>query len=52
MTAAALLAAKPQATDHELREGLNGLKCRGGTQLSLVRAINRAALKASSSRTP
>ncbi len=43
MTAAALLAEKPQATDRELREGLSGLKCRCGTQLSVLRAVKRAA---------
>jgi aerobic-type carbon monoxide dehydrogenase small subunit (CoxS/CutS family) len=43
MTAAALLADKPQATDRELREGLSGLKCRCGTQVSVLRAVKRAA---------
>ena len=43
MTAAALLADKPQASDRELREGLSGLKCRCGTQLSVLRAVKRAA---------
>ncbi len=44
MTAAALLADKPGATDRELREGLSGLKCRCGTQVSVLRAVKRAAL--------
>ena len=43
MTAAALLRAKPRATDKELREGLSGLKCRCGTQVSVLRAVKRAA---------
>jgi nicotinate dehydrogenase subunit A len=43
MTAAALLTAKPNANDKELREGLSGLKCRCGTQLSVLRAVKRAA---------
>jgi aerobic-type carbon monoxide dehydrogenase small subunit (CoxS/CutS family) len=43
MTAAALLAEKPQASDSELRQGLSGLKCRCGTQLSVLRAVKRAA---------
>ena len=43
MTAVALLEAKPQASDTELREGLSGLKCRCGTQVSVLRAVKRAA---------
>ena len=43
MTATALLEAKPAATDQELREGLTGLKCRCGTQVSVLRAVKRAA---------
>jgi nicotinate dehydrogenase subunit A len=43
MTAAALLEEKPRATDAELRAGLSGLKCRCGTQLSVLRAVKRAA---------
>ncbi|MEO5845678.1 MAG: (2Fe-2S)-binding protein [Caldimonas sp.] len=43
MTAAALLADRPQADDRELREGLSGLKCRCGTQVSVLRAVKRAA---------
>ena len=43
MTAVALLESKPQASDTELREGLSGLKCRCGTQVSVLRAVKRAA---------
>ena len=43
MTAAALLQDKPGASERELREGLSGLKCRCGTQLSVLRAVKRAA---------
>jgi nicotinate dehydrogenase subunit A len=43
MTAAALLNEKPRATDAELREGLSGLKCRCGTQVSVLRAVKKAA---------
>jgi nicotinate dehydrogenase subunit A len=45
MTAAALLAEKPQASDAEIRQGLSGLKCRCGTQVSVLRAVKRAALR-------
>jgi aerobic-type carbon monoxide dehydrogenase small subunit (CoxS/CutS family) len=45
MTAAALLSEKPQATDAEIRQGLTGLKCRCGTQVSVLRAVKRAALQ-------
>lgn len=50
MTAAALLAAKPKASDRELREGLSGLKCRCGTQVSVLRAVKRAAAQMLSAR--
>jgi aerobic-type carbon monoxide dehydrogenase small subunit (CoxS/CutS family) len=43
MTAAALLAKNPNPSDHEIREGLAGLKCRCGTHVSILRAIKRAA---------
>lgn len=43
MTAAALLAEKPRATDADLKQGLAGLKCRCGTQVSVLRAVKRAA---------
>ena len=42
MTAAALLAKNPRATDAVLRTGLAGLKCRCGTHASILRAIKRA----------
>ena len=50
MTAAALLEAKPKATDKELREGLSGLKCRCGTQVSVLRAVKRAAVVMAAAR--
>jgi nicotinate dehydrogenase subunit A len=43
MTSAALLKEKPNATDAELRAGLDGLKCRCGTHMSILRAVKRAA---------
>ena len=45
MTAAALLEAKPAATDQEIKQGLSGLKCRCGTQVSVLRAVKRAAIQ-------
>ena len=50
MTAAALLEAKPKASDKELREGLSGLKCRCGTQVSVLRAVKRAAVVLAAAR--
>jgi aerobic-type carbon monoxide dehydrogenase small subunit (CoxS/CutS family) len=50
MTAAALLKQKPQASDRELREGLSGLKCRCGTQVSVLRAVKRAARQLNDSK--
>jgi nicotinate dehydrogenase subunit A len=52
MSAVALLEQKPQASDRELREGLSGLKCRCGTQLSVLRAVKRAALAMQAARRP
>ena len=43
MTAAALLAEKPHASEAEIRDGLAGLKCRCGSHLSIMRAVLRAA---------
>jgi nicotinate dehydrogenase subunit A len=43
MSSAALLKAKPNASDAEIREGLSGLKCRCGTHMSILRAVKRAA---------
>ena len=42
MTAAAVLAKAPKASEAELREALSGLKCRCGTHVSILRAIKRA----------
>jgi aerobic-type carbon monoxide dehydrogenase small subunit (CoxS/CutS family) len=42
MTAAAFLKTNPHPTDEELRKGLSGVKCRCGSQLSIIRAIKRA----------
>src|SRR6266702_3338516 len=39
MTASALLADNPRATDDEIRRGLSGLKCRCGTHMSILRAV-------------
>ena len=50
MTAVALLEEKPQASDRELREGLSGLKCRCGTQISVLRAVKRAAVQMAAAR--
>ena len=43
MTAAALLRDKKRPTDAEIRDALQGLKCRCGTHLSILRAVKRAA---------
>lgn len=43
MTAAALLREKPRATEAEIREGLNGLKCRCGAHMAIIRAVARVA---------
>jgi nicotinate dehydrogenase subunit A len=43
MTAAALLADNPRATDDEIRRGLSGLKCRCGAHMSILRAVKLAA---------
>ena len=42
MTAAAFLKEKPKASDAEVREALKDLKCRCGTHVSILRAIQRA----------
>ena len=42
MTAASFLKKKPKASDAEIREALDGLKCRCGTHVSIMRAIKRA----------
>jgi len=43
MTATALLEENPVRTDEEIRKALNGLKCRCGTHMSILRAVKRAA---------
>jgi nicotinate dehydrogenase subunit A len=43
MTAAALLAANPLADEADIKRGLSGLQCRCGTQVSVLRAVMRAA---------
>jgi nicotinate dehydrogenase subunit A len=43
MTAAAFLRDKKKPTDSEIRAALQGLKCRCGTHLSILRAVKRAA---------
>jgi len=51
MTAAALLAGNPKATDAQIRDGLAGLKCRCGTHLSILRAVKRAQVLMGAART-
>jgi len=41
MQAAALVAAKPHATEQEIRDGLGGLKCRCGAHVAMIRAVKR-----------
>lgn len=43
MTAAALLRDKKNPSDDEIKQALQGLKCRCGTHLSIMRAVKRAA---------
>ena len=43
MTAAALLAEKKKPTEAEIKEALEGLKCRCGTHVSILKAVKRAA---------
>ncbi len=47
MSAAALLAAKPQPTDQDIDAAMNGNLCRCGTYLRVRRAIHKAAAMAS-----
>ena len=42
MTSAAFLKQNPKATDAQIRDALQGLKCRCGTHVSILRAIKRA----------
>jgi nicotinate dehydrogenase subunit A len=43
MTAAAFLEQNPKRTDAEIRSLLTGLKCRCANQMSILRAVRRAA---------
>ena len=42
MTSAAFLKKNPKVTDAEIKTALEGLKCRCGTHVSILRAIKRA----------
>ena len=44
MTAASFLATKKKPTDAEIKGALEGIKCRCGTHVSILRAVKRAAL--------
>ena len=50
MTAAALLADNPAASEAQIRSGLSGLKCRCGTHMSILRAVKLAASRLSGAR--
>ena len=43
MTAATLLATKKKPSDAEIKSALEGLKCRCGTHMGIMRAVKRAA---------
>jgi nicotinate dehydrogenase subunit A len=43
MTAAAFLETKKKPTDDEIKQALEGLKCRCGTHISILKAVKRAA---------
>jgi nicotinate dehydrogenase subunit A len=43
MTAAAFLESRKKPTDGEIKQALEGLKCRCGTHMSILRAVKRAA---------
>ena len=43
MTAAAFLDDKKKPTDAEIKDALEGLKCRCGTHVGILRAVKRAA---------
>jgi len=43
MTTVAMLEENPDRSDEEIRAGLEGLKCRCATQMSILRAVKRAA---------
>lgn len=44
MTAAAFLRENTRPTDAQIREALEGLKCRCGTHVAIIRAVKRAAM--------
>ncbi len=43
MTAAAFLAEKKKPSEAEIKQALEGLKCRCGTHISILKAVKRAA---------
>ena len=43
MTAASFLATKKKPTDAEIKSALEGVKCRCGTHVSIMKAVKRAA---------
>ena len=43
MTAAAFLAEKKKPSEGEIKQALEGLKCRCGTHVSILKAVKRAA---------
>ena len=43
MTAASFLATKKKPTDAEIKSALEGVKCRCGTHVSILKAVKRAA---------
>ena len=43
MTAAALLAEKKKPSEAEIKQALEGLKCRCGTHMAILRAVKRAS---------
>ena len=43
MTAAAFLARKKRPSEAEIKQALEGLKCRCGTHMNILRAVKRAA---------
>jgi isoquinoline 1-oxidoreductase alpha subunit len=51
MSAAALLATRPQPTDADIDTAMNGNLCRCGTYLRIRQGIHRAAALASGQRT-
>ena len=44
MTAAAFLAEKKKPSEAEIKQALDGLKCRCGTHVSILKAVKRAAM--------